>query len=275
MTAMFRLALAAIAAVWSLSAAAKEIAVDLELVLAVDVSGSIDEEEARLQREGYVGAIIHPEVLDAIKGGMLQRIAVTYIEWAGLYRNTLVGWSLIQDEESATAFAGKLAEAPIFTASWTSISNAINYSVPLFDSNGYSGIRRVVDISGDGPNNEGEPVTLARDRALAAGIVINGLPIINDRPSPFGYPSYRDLDKYYINCVIGGAGAFVVVADTHRDFARAIRKKLVLEIADRRPAPAGDPARPRLIRVAGDDAPPPCNIGEERRKKYWREADDF
>lgn len=274
MTALLRLILAMLVAGWCPTVAAKEVAVDLELVLAVDISGSIDEEEARLQREGYVGAILHPEVMAAIKSGMLQRIAVTYVEWAGRYQNTLIGWSLIEDETSAMAFAGKLSEAPIFTAAWTSISGAIGYALPLFDNNGYSGVRRVIDISGDGPNNEGEPVTLARDRAVAAGVVVNGLPIINDRPSPFGYPPYRDLDRYYVDCVIGGPGAFVVVADTHRDFARAVRKKLVLEIAGLQPKPSDHAARLRLIRVA-DGAGPGCGIGEQRRKRYWREADDF
>ena len=148
-------------AVWCFAAAAKDVAVDLELVLAVDVSGSIDEAEARLQREGYVNAILHPEVVAAVKGGMLRRVAVTYVEWAGLYQNIVVGWHLIADKRSAAAFAQKLIEAPIFTAAWTSISGVINYALPLFGKNGYSGVRQVIDLSGDGPNNEGEKMPTA------------------------------------------------------------------------------------------------------------------
>lgn len=256
------------------SVAAKDIAVDLELVLAVDISGSIDELEARLQREGYVNAILHPDVLKAIEGGMLRRVAVTYVEWAGLYQNTLVDWHLIEDQKSAAVFAQKLLEAPIFTSAWTSISGAINYALPLFGKNGYSGVRQVIDLSGDGPNNEGEMMPIARDRAVAAGVTVNGLPIMNDRPSPYGYPSYKDLDLYYTNCVIGGAGAFIVVADTHTDFARAIRKKLILEIANRQPTPDELQSRPRLIRAATRTAPA-CDSGEKRRELYWNEADDY
>ncbi len=183
----------------SSAALAKDVAVDLELVLAVDISGSIDEVEARLQREGYVNAIIHPDVLEAIKGGMLRRIAVTYIEWAGLYQTTLVDWHLIEDERSAAIFAQKLLEAPIFTSAWTSISGAINYALPLFQKNGYSGVRQVIDLSGDGPNNEGEMMPAARDRAVAAGVTVNGLPIVNDRPSPYdrsGVAVGRFLDRH-------------------------------------------------------------------------------
>ena len=121
---------------WSPAAQAKDVAVDLELVLAVDISGSIDELEARLQREGYVNAILHSDVLGAIKGGMLRRVAVTYMEWAGLYQQKLVDWHLIEDEPSARAFAQKLAEVPVFTSAWTSISGAINYALPLFEGNG-------------------------------------------------------------------------------------------------------------------------------------------
>lgn len=261
--------------VWAASAPAKDVAVDLELVLAVDVSGSIDEAEARLQREGYVNAIIHPDVMAAVKGGMLRRVAVTYIEWAGLYQNTLVGWHLIEDERSAAEFAQKLLDAPIFTAAWTSISGAINYALPLFQKNGFSGVRQVIDLSGDGPNNEGEMMPVARDRAIGLGVTVNGLPIMNDRPSPFGFPAYKDLDLYYINCVIGGPGAFIVVADTHVDFARAIRKKLILEIANKTPDSREIHERPRLRQAASHRAAPACDSGEKRRELYWSEADDY
>ena len=272
---MRTLFLAMCIAVWSFATAAKDVAVDLELVLAVDVSGSIDEAEARLQREGYVNAILDPEVVAAVRGGMLRRVAVTYVEWAGLYQNTVVDWHLIVDERSAAAFAQKLIEAPIFTAAWTSISGAINYALPLFGKNGYSGVRQVIDLSGDGPNNEGEKMPTARDRAVAAGVTVNGLPIVNDRPSPFGFPAYKDLDLYYIACVIGGPGGFIVVADTHQDFTRAIRKKLILEIANRTPDPGEILERSRVWNATDGRVPPACDSGEKRRELYWNEADDY
>ena len=260
---------------WSPAAQAKDVAVDLELLLAVDISGSIDELEARLQREGCINAILHPDVLGAIKGGMLRRVAVTYMEWAGLYQQKLVDWHLIEDEASARAFAKKLAEVPIFTSAWTSISGAINYALPLFEGNDFSGARQVIDLSGDGPNNDGEKMPAARDRAIAAEVTVNGLPIINDRPSPLGYPPYKDLDLYYTNCVIGGPGAFIVVAHTHHDFARAIRKKLILEIAGKAPSHWDNPPKSRVQRASTERVAPACDSGEKRRELYWNEADDY
>lgn len=232
-------------------------AVDLELVLAVDISGSIDPEEARLQRDGYVAALTDPEVIRTIRQGTLGRIAVTYIEWAGAdTAQPVAEWTLIDGDASARGFAETIARAPLQTALWTSISNVIEYAVPRFEGNGFEGTRRVIDISGDGPNNQGGLVVLRRDMAAAAGITINGLPIVNDRPSPYGWPALRDLDLYYANCVIGGPGAFYVVAKSFKDFARAIRRKLILEIAGMAPMP-------RLIRAATRTAPP-CDIGEQR-----------
>jgi len=231
--------------------------VDLELVLAVDISGSIDPDEARLQRQGYLAALTDPEVIQAIRQGTLGRIAVTYVEWAGIHTaHTVVDWTLVEDSESARRFVDAIARAPLQTALWTSISNAIEFALPRFDNNGFEGTRRVIDISGDGPNNQGGLVVKRRDRAVAAGVTINGLPIVNNRPSPFGWPALPDLDLYYENCVIGGPGAFYVVANSFTDFARAIRKKLILEIADRAPTA-------RII-FAAARTPPPCDIGEER-----------
>ncbi|MCG8543454.1 MAG: DUF1194 domain-containing protein [Alphaproteobacteria bacterium] len=239
-------------------------AVDLELILAVDISGSIDDEEARLQRDGYVAALTHPEVIKAIRGGILGKVAITYMEWAGdAYASTIADWNVIEDEDSARAFAETVAQAPIQTALWTSISNAIEFALPQFADNGFQGTRRVIDISGDGPNNQGGLVTIRRDKAAAQGITINGLPIVNDRASPFGWPALPNLDLYYANCVIGGPGAFYVVANTFHDFARAIRKKLILEIVGETPPPAGA----RIYRVASNEPPrkvPPCDIGEKR-----------
>lgn len=245
--------------------------VDLELVLAVDVSGSIDPEEARLQRNGYFAALADPEVIGAIRSGLLQRIAVTYVEWAGAsHQRTVVGWTEIGDEAEARDFAARIAAAPVPTESLTSISGAIDYALPQFGRNGFEGTRKVIDISGDGPNNIGLPVVEARDRAVAAGVTINGLPIVNDRMSPGGWPPLPDLDLYYAHCVVGGAGAFIIVAENFETFAAAIRRKLLLEIAGLSPF-APETASTRLWRAAAGGTspgsqrqPPPCDIGERR-----------
>ena len=211
-----------------------ELPVDLELVLAVDVSGSVDEVEANQQRQGYVQALRDPLVHRAIEQGAHQRIAVTYVEWASAnFQQTVVGWTLLDGPAACERFAAMLAEAPIGRGRWTSISGAIDYAVPLFDDNGYAGERRVIDISGDGTNNNGRPVEDARWDALERGIVINGLPILNDRPQPFGMPTPRQLalDDYYERWVIGGPGSFMVVATDFDDFRRAVLAKLVREIA--------------------------------------------
>ncbi|HZH27800.1 MAG TPA: DUF1194 domain-containing protein [Azospirillaceae bacterium] len=221
-------------------AMAEDMSVDVELALAVDVSGSVDEEEARLQREGYIAAITDPEVLDAIRGGTIGRIAVAYFEWSGdSYQRVVASWTLIQDEQSAGTFASTLAEAPYVTGRWTSLSGGIDFAATLMEGNGYEGLRRVIDVSGDGYNNSGRPVTMARDDAVARGITINGLPILNDRPNPWGGQPPMDLDKYFEENVIGGPGAFIVPARDFRDFGRAIRAKLIREIANlvRTPAP--------------------------------------
>ena len=213
-----------------------ETPVDLELVLAVDVSGSVDPEEARLQREGYVGALMNPKVQAAIRGGPFGRIAATYVEWAGdSYQHTVVGWTVLQDGGSLESFASAIAESPTMTAQWTAIGAAIVHSARLFDDNGYEGTRRVIDVSGDGVNNRGFPVEWARDQAVAAGITINGLPILNDRPNPWGGAPPVDLDAYYRDHVIGGPGAFLVPAISFEAFADAILAKLLLEISGRQP----------------------------------------
>lgn len=253
--------------VWSGAGIAQDRPVDLELVLAVDVSGSIDIEEAELQRQGYLSAIRHPEVVEAIRGGRLGRIAVSYVEWAGdLHQRTLVEWSEISDAESAAAFAGALERQLVQTQLWTSISTVIDYAARSFEGNGFQGRRRVIDVSGDGPNNSGGYVVAARDRALDDDIVINGLTIINGRPGRYGYPPLPNLDLYYEDCVIGGSGAFVVVADGFGDFARAILRKMLLEIAgETPPAP--------LLRLTNDRIRPPCNAGELQLRS-WR-PDDY
>ena len=224
--------LASLIALPALPATTADLPVDLELVLAVDISGSVDEVEARLQREGYVAALRHPHVVEAIEGGMFGRIAVAYVEWAGdHYQRTMLDWTVIEDQASASSFADALVETPLTTAHWTSLSGAIDYAVPLFEGNGFKGFRRVIDISGDGHNNRGRPVEWARDDAVAAGITITGLPIVNARPNPWGGRPPQGLDLYYEERVIGGQGAFMIVAEDYTSFASAILSKLLLEIA--------------------------------------------
>jgi hypothetical protein len=226
-------------------AVADGVPVDLELVLAVDVSGSVDPDEAELQRRGYVQAFLNPRVINAIRSGPYGRIAVTYLEWAGdHYHQTVIGWTLLDGRDTIAAFADRLAETGIGRERWTSISAALATAAGLFGGSGYEGTRRVIDVSGDGPNNSGPPLLPVRDAVVAQGITINGLPIVNDRPNPWGGDPPRDLDAYYRNNVIGGPGAFIVVADGFDAFAQAILTKLLLEIAGTAP-PTDHAACPR------------------------------
>lgn len=250
---------------------ADEMPVDLELVLAIDISGSVDPEEARLQRDGYVAALADDRVIEAIQGGFLGRIAVTYLEWSGADTvHQAVGWSVIDSPESARAFAAKLADQPIWTGRFTSISTAVRFGALLFDDNGFAGSRRVIDVSGDGPNNTGGLVTSARDHVIAGGITINGLPIVNNRPNMFGLPAMYDLDLYYRNCVIGGAGAFLIVANGFEAFADAILRKLILEIAGL-PQP-GLASIPAISRIEGEM--PDCEFGERQLEQFMRSQRD-
>ncbi|HEX9809253.1 MAG TPA: DUF1194 domain-containing protein [Alphaproteobacteria bacterium] len=213
--------------------------VDLELVLAVDVSGSMDEVEAELQRQGYLRALVNPRVIRAIQSGPHRRIAVVYLEWAGMaWQKVVVDWTLVHDAVSAQAFASAIAEEPVITERRTSISSAIDFAVRLFERSPYKGTRRAIDISGDGPNNRGRSILAARAEAVARGITINGLPIVNDRPNPWGGPPPRNLDLYYQEFVIGGPGAFMMPATDMRNFGQAILAKLIREIAHG-PAAAG------------------------------------
>jgi len=208
-----------------------DIKVDLELVLAVDASRSIDEFEYRLQRMGYAKALTHPAVVGAITSGPLKRIALSYVEWSGAFQQaTLVGWTVIDSKAGAAAFAAKLTASPRRFMGGTSISGAIGYAYRMFQGNGISGARRVIDISGDGPNNRGMPVEEARDMAVRAGITINGLAILNDRPSRPPWPE-EPVDVHYRTKVIGGPGAFMMVVKGFDAFAAAIRNKLIREIA--------------------------------------------
>lgn len=259
-----------------------ETEVDLELILAVDISGSVDEEEAELLRKGHIAALRDPKVIRAIRGGFLGKIAVTYKEWAGYgHIETIVGWRIIKDKKSAEAFAAKLALAPYDTASRTAISDMIMASIPAFRDNGIAGSRRVLDLAGDGANNYGLPVIKARNRAVRQGIVINGIPILSHHYDGFKYTTAQYLDTYFQKCVIGGMGAFVVVANGFKDFARAIKRKMILEIAGSRTRAAAFLPKPRpadrIYRVQAGKEPvrridPHCQIGEERwLNRDWAE----
>ena len=198
--------------------------VDLELVLAVDTSGSVDAVRFDLQKRGYVAAFRHAQVLQAIRSGPNQAIAVTMMQWTGPALHVQVaGWTRIGSEESAAAFAAAIEAAPrALFGGGTSISGAIDYGSSLFAANPFHAGRRVIDVSGDGSNNRGRPAAVARDEAVAAGIAINGLPILALEP---------DLDRYYHDNVISGPGAFVIPAQDYETFAEAVLKKLITEIA--------------------------------------------
>jgi hypothetical protein len=236
--------------------------VDVELILAVDVSYSMDMDELALQREGYAQAIVSKEFLQALKSGPNGRISVTYFEWAASTdQKIVIPWRVIDGPETADAVANEIIKTPIRRASRTSISGAINFAMPLFDENPHRGLRRVIDISGDGPNNNGAPVTIARDAAVEKGIVINGLPIMVKEPS-YSTMDIDNLDLYYEDCVIGGPGSFVVTIKDRDKFKEAIRTKLLLEVAGR------TPERP-VIPAAGKEPRVNCMIGEKIWQDRW------
>src|SRR5947209_4488734 len=246
----------------SQSADRPEALVDIELILAVDVSYSMDMDELAIQREGYAQAIVSKEFLQALKGLPNGKIAITYFEWAASSdQKIIIPWRVIDGPETADAVAAEIMKTPIRRASRTSISGAINFAMPLFEENPYRGLRRVIDISGDGPNNNGTPVTAARDAALEKGIIINGLPIMVKEPS-YSTMDIDNLDFYYEDCVIGGPGSFVVAIKDREKFKEAIRTKLLLEVAGRTPERPIVPAATREPRV-------PCLIGEKIWQDRW------
>jgi hypothetical protein len=211
--------------------------VDLELVLAVDVSSSIDEVEARRQREGHVAALADPDVISAIQSGGYGRIAVVYLEWAEAdFQRVVAPWTVIETEEDAQAFAATLATAPFVSGRRTAIGAAIENSVTLIEGNAYEGVRQVIDLSGDGPQNSGPSLTEARDRAESGMITINGLPIQTARQNPFRPSVSIDIEAYFENQVIAGPGAFISPSNEHDDFVDALRRKLIIEIAGLDPA---------------------------------------
>ena len=236
--------------------------VDVELILAVDVSYSMDMDELAIQREGYAQAIVSKEFLQALKTGPNGKISVTYFEWAASSdQKIIIPWRVIDGPETADAVANEIMRTPIRRASRTSISGAISFAMPLFDGNPHRGLRRVIDISGDGPNNNGPAVTIARDAALEKGIVINGLPIMVKEPS-YSTMDIDNLDLYYEDCVIGGPGSFVVTIKDRDKFKEAIRTKLLLEVAGRTP-------ERKVVPVAEKEPRVNCMIGEKIWQDRW------
>ena len=214
-----------------------EMQLDVALVIAVDVSSSMESEEQGLQREGFIDAFRSSLVHEAIENGLTGRIAVTYVEWSGVKdQRVIVPWTIIDNPEKAMSFSNQLAYQPIRQAGMTSISGIIDRSRSLFEQLGGAPLRRVIDVSGDGPNNDGRHVTYARDEAVAGGIIINGLPIMFRRAT--GSTELEDLDLYFRECVIGGVGSFVLPLHDPEQFAMIVRTKIMREIAgivDRRP----------------------------------------
>lgn len=255
---MFKLCALALCTLFSGSAAAEDHGrdVDLELVLAVDVSRSMNAAEAKLQRDGYAAALSDPAFAAAVKAGMLGRISVTYVEWAGqASQRTAVDWQLIDSAASARSFAARVRDSAQGSARGTSISGALDFSLAQIQANAFDGLRRVIDISGDGANNAGRPVLEARQDAVDAGVTVNGLPILVP-----GSGTISNLDDYYADCVIGGPGAFSLPARGMGEFALAVRRKLILEVSG---------ASAAHVRPAAARPPADCLIGEKMRRNNF------
>lgn len=237
--------------------------VDLELVLLVDVSRSMTERELEIQRQGYAAALRSEDVYHAIQSGLLQRIALTYVEWAGL-QEVIVDWRIVETRADLEGFADALSVRFDPTLRRTSISEALIFGAAMIESNAFEGLRRVIDVSGDGPNNLGRPVLLARNAVLSKSITINGLPLMT-REGLGGLWHLEDLDLYYENCVTGGPGSFVIPVLDWQDFAEAVRRKLVLEIAA---APLYEQVIPaQFTQLKEYD----CMVGE----KMWDQYQDY
>ena len=211
--------------------------VDVELVLAVDVSLSMSPMELAIQRDGYAAAFVHEQVIGAISDGVHGKIAVTYMEWAGDFtQRVVVPWTVVSNLAEAESFVAEMTATPPRSARRTSISGGLLYAARLFEDSGFRGLKRVIDISGDGPNNQGPQVDRVRDEITAKGITINGLPLMTSGGFSSAF-DVNDLDNYYANCVIGGPGAFMIPVNDWSQFPEAVRRKLVLELAAAPPAP--------------------------------------
>ena len=255
--------------------------VDLKLVIATDVSRSIDYQEGLLQREGTAEAFDSPEVVKAIQSGALGRIAVAMIDFSSPeFDRVVLNWQIIQDQASSSAFAQKIRKAPRTPGRRTSISSALELGSLLIEgsSKDIVATRRVIDVSGDGPNNDGNPMSQAHESTIKLGIVVNGLPVMDENAN--GY--YRGLDKYYAGCVAGGRGAFVVVVRSFKDFGAAMRRKLILEVSQNetqiKQALAESDGGGLMIKIAAapaDAAPPdrPTEILRPGNNEYSPECD--
>jgi hypothetical protein len=220
------LAVAASLALWIAPVQANDLPVDLELIIAIDASPSMDSQERSVQRQGYISAFTDRELVAAIAAGRYRRVAVAVVEWSGpAYQRVIVPWTLIDSAESAAAVALRLEASGQIVSDSTSISAALIFSAGRFAANAYAGDRRVIDISGDGANSAGPPVDETRDWVVGQGIAINGLPIVLKE-----YKSDPGLTAYYRKCVIGGPGAFIMTVSEVSDFQTAIRRKLLREI---------------------------------------------
>ncbi|MDQ2635153.1 MAG: DUF1194 domain-containing protein [Pseudomonadota bacterium] len=256
--------LAAAAAMLAAPASSAE-PVDVELVLAVDISLSMSPGELETQRQGYARALTDPQVLNAITKGPYGRIAVTYFEWAGnTAQYVVVPWTVIANRADAERVAEQLSAPKPRQSRRTSISGALNFAADLLAESNFRALRRVIDISGDGPNNEGVAVDAARDAVVAQKIVINGLPVMAKSANLMPY-DVADLDRYYSECVIGGPGSFVIPVVSWAQFPEALRRKLLLELAGRSP-PRHDASEPILV-LARTEPAYDCAIGE----KLWRQ----
>lgn len=242
-------------------------AVDVELVLAVDVSLSMSPAELDIQRDGYAAALTDQRVIDAIAQGANGRIAITYFEWAGTTtHHVVVPWTVIETREDAERIAARLSSSPPSSARRTSISSALEFGADLFAESQFRGTKRVIDISGDGPNNQGAPVHFIRDAVVNQGIVINGLPLMTNGGMVSAY-DVEDLDRYYADCVIGGPGAFMIPVNEWSQFPEAVRRKLVLELAGPA-APRPDAGEAHLpVLLAQNESGYDCMAGE----KLWRD----
>lgn len=237
--------------------------VDVELILAVDVSLSMSPDELAIQRDGYAAALTHHDVVRAIEGGVHGKIAIAYVEWAGAdVQHVIVPWTIVANAGDARRVAEKLTLSPSNSARRTSISGALHFAADLFAESVHRGMRRVVDVSGDGPNNQGTPVAEARDALVARGITVNGLPLMTTGAGYAGRFDLAELDAYYRDCVIGGPGAFMIPVNDWSQFPEAVRRKLVLELAG---GGAGKARSLPVVRASAEPGGTDCLIGE----KMW------
>ncbi|MGI9355344.1 MAG: DUF1194 domain-containing protein [Rhizobiaceae bacterium] len=252
------------------SANAADVEVDVELVLAVDVSRSMSERELEIQRRGYAEALSSDLVVRAIRGGLIGRIALRYVEWSNKnQQRVIVDWTLIDGADAARNIALKLTSQFNNALRRTSISDAIDSSADSFESNGFVSNRKVIDVSGDGPNNSGRPVNNARDAALERGIIINGLPLMTHEGLGSQF-QLDDLDDYYRFCVVGGPGSFVIPVNRWEEFPSAVRRKLVLELASNTRMSVTKAA------VTGRSADGyDCLIGEKIWQKFMNQYPNF